>query len=95
MVEYRKKQPKTPERSEAALEDQVKDDVEVVEEAREPLGTVTVRFFAEGTEVEIENFQTMTPGKLQHSFMEVLKEWQRHQQKAVRAQSRKERQNAL
>lgn len=79
MVEYRKK----PQKAEA--ED---------EPVRVPRGTVTVRFFEEGTEVEIENFETMTPGKLQHSFMQVLKEWQRQQQIAVRAQSKKERKNA-
>ena len=52
--------------------------------------TIIIRFFDENTEVDIDGFEKISPGKIQRSFDFVLAEWHTHQQKAIQGKRRKD-----
>lgn len=50
-----------------------------------PKATVVIQYFDDKTEVRINGFDKLTPGKIQRSLDFVIREWQRQQQAEINA----------
>lgn len=59
--------------------------------AKEPTSKVTISYFGDRVEVEIDGFEKLTPAKIQRSLAYVLTNWQRQQQSAIYAHRRREK----
>lgn len=59
---------------------------------KKPIAKVEMVFYDSGVEIQIENFEQLTPRKLEESLFFAVREWQRQQQKALYDQRRAERQ---
>lgn len=59
--------------------------------AKTPTSQITISYFGDRVEVEIDGFEKLTPAKIQRSFNFVLTNWQRQQQQAIYAHRREQR----
>lgn len=61
---------------------------------RKPLAVVTIKYYGNGTEVNINGFSKLTPAKIQRSFDYAIREWSRQQQGELLEHRKEQRRNA-